>query len=68
LKETFPPVVLQNNPSVKGIKIGIPQEYHSPGLDKQILNAWSKVADLFENAGASVVPVSFWKKIKKSKS
>ncbi|XP_071818535.1 glutamyl-tRNA(Gln) amidotransferase subunit A, mitochondrial-like isoform X2 [Apostichopus japonicus] len=43
---------------IKGLKVGIPQEYHSPRLEEEVLQSWSKAADLFENAGAKVIPVS----------
>ncbi|EMP38019.1 Glutamyl-tRNA(Gln) amidotransferase subunit A like protein, partial [Chelonia mydas] len=38
--------------------IGIPKEYHAPGLSSETLALWSKAADLFENAGAKVIEVS----------
>ena len=34
------------------------QEYHTPGLAADVLQAWSKAADMFENAGAKVIEVS----------
>ena len=34
------------------------QEYHTPGIAADVLQAWSKAADIFENAGAKVIKVS----------
>ena len=34
------------------------QEYHTPGIAADVLQAWSKAADIFENAGAKVIDVS----------
>lgn len=44
--------------SVKNIKIGIPKEYHCPGLSAEVFETWMKVADLLENGGAQVKQVS----------
>ncbi|XP_027856555.1 glutamyl-tRNA(Gln) amidotransferase subunit A, mitochondrial [Xiphophorus couchianus] len=43
---------------VKNICVGIPKEYHAPGLSEETLAQWSRVADLFEKAGARVEQVS----------
>ncbi|XP_070697939.1 glutamyl-tRNA(Gln) amidotransferase subunit A, mitochondrial [Pempheris klunzingeri] len=40
------------------ICVGIPKEYHSPGLSAETLAQWSRVADMFERAGARVEQVS----------
>lgn len=34
------------------------QEYHGPGLCPQVLEAWRRAADMFEDAGAKVTQVS----------
>ena len=44
--------------NVRGLRIGIPQEFHCEGMSEEVLQAWSEVASLLDNAGASVVPVS----------
>jgi len=41
-----------------GLRVGIPSEYHCKGMSGEVLESWSKVADVLENAGAVVVPVS----------
>uniref|UniRef100_A0A665U2C4 Glutamyl-tRNA(Gln) amidotransferase subunit A, mitochondrial n=1 Tax=Echeneis naucrates TaxID=173247 RepID=A0A665U2C4_ECHNA len=43
---------------VKNICIGIPKEYHAPGLSEETLAEWRRVADMFERAGARVEQVS----------
>ena len=37
---------------------GIPKEYHAPGTAHDTIDAWTLVADMFENAGARVSEVS----------
>ncbi|XP_034530401.1 glutamyl-tRNA(Gln) amidotransferase subunit A, mitochondrial [Notolabrus celidotus] len=43
---------------VRNICVGIPKEYHAPGLSEETLAQWSRVADMFEKAGARVEQVS----------
>uniref|UniRef100_A0A7N6BDB8 Glutamyl-tRNA(Gln) amidotransferase subunit A, mitochondrial n=1 Tax=Anabas testudineus TaxID=64144 RepID=A0A7N6BDB8_ANATE len=43
---------------VKNLFIGIPKEYHAPGLSEETVAQWSYVADMFERAGARVEQVS----------
>ncbi|KAM4625169.1 glutamyl-tRNA(Gln) amidotransferase subunit A, mitochondrial [Polymixia lowei] len=43
---------------VRNVCVGIPKEYHAPGLSQETLTQWSHVADLFEKAGARVKQVS----------
>uniref|UniRef100_A0A4W6C7E7 Glutamyl-tRNA(Gln) amidotransferase subunit A, mitochondrial n=1 Tax=Lates calcarifer TaxID=8187 RepID=A0A4W6C7E7_LATCA len=43
---------------VKNMCIGIPKEYHAPGLSEEVIAQWSRVADMFERAGARVEQVS----------
>ncbi|KAK8753617.1 hypothetical protein OTU49_000676, partial [Cherax quadricarinatus] len=45
---------LPENPSLDGLIIGIPREYHWPGMSKEIVDEWTKVADLMEDSGAQV--------------
>ncbi|XP_056014404.1 glutamyl-tRNA(Gln) amidotransferase subunit A, mitochondrial-like isoform X2 [Ostrea edulis] len=49
---------LPDDISVKDLHIGIPKEYHAPGLSLCVLDAWRRAADMFENAGAKVTQVS----------
>ncbi|KAF7649523.1 hypothetical protein LDENG_00140140 [Lucifuga dentata] len=43
---------------VRNICVGIPKEYHAPGLSQETVAHWSRVADMFERAGARVEQVS----------
>ncbi|CDQ68689.1 unnamed protein product [Oncorhynchus mykiss] len=43
---------------VRNICVGIPKEYHAPGLSQETLAQWNRVADMFEQAGARVEQVS----------
>lgn len=54
------PVTLPNidDISLKAIKIGIPEEYHCNGLSAEVLQTWTKVTDMLEDAGANVQPVT----------
>ncbi|XP_071509179.1 glutamyl-tRNA(Gln) amidotransferase subunit A, mitochondrial-like [Diadema antillarum] len=54
----FTPFKMPEEVDVKGLHIGIPKEYHSPGLSPDVLAAWSMAADLFERAGAKVSSIS----------
>ncbi|XP_048831509.1 glutamyl-tRNA(Gln) amidotransferase subunit A, mitochondrial [Brienomyrus brachyistius] len=52
------PTHLPEEIDIRKIRVGIPQEYHAPGLSAETLSQWSRVADLFEREGASVETVS----------
>lgn len=55
----FEPLQLPDEvPSVKGLCIGIPKEYHAPGTSKDVLEAWDLLANAFDNAGAKVKEVT----------
>ncbi|EDW58583.1 glutamyl-tRNA(Gln) amidotransferase subunit A, mitochondrial [Drosophila virilis] len=43
---------------LRSLRIGIPKEYHCDALSTEVLETWTKVADLLECAGASVRQVS----------
>lgn len=43
---------------IKGLKIGIPQEYRPDGLNKEISDYWDKAAQILKDAGAEIVSVS----------
>ncbi|XP_049534716.1 glutamyl-tRNA(Gln) amidotransferase subunit A, mitochondrial [Anopheles darlingi] len=57
VKRPFLPIKLDSS-FVKGLRVGIPREYHCEGLDKEVLECWTRVADLLERAGATVTSVS----------
>ncbi|XP_063297376.1 glutamyl-tRNA(Gln) amidotransferase subunit A, mitochondrial isoform X2 [Pelobates fuscus] len=58
IQDPFEPFKLPEKISMNKLCIGIPKEYHAPGLSTEIVTLWSKAADMFENAGAKVVEVS----------
>lgn len=43
---------------IRGLKIGIPQEYRPEGLDPEINALWDKGIDMLKAAGAEVVDIS----------
>ncbi|XP_061699162.1 glutamyl-tRNA(Gln) amidotransferase subunit A, mitochondrial isoform X2 [Syngnathoides biaculeatus] len=53
-----PSTELPENLDVKNLFIGIPKEFYPPGLSKETVAQWSRVADMFENSGARVEQVS----------
>uniref|UniRef100_A0A4W3I9E4 Glutamyl-tRNA(Gln) amidotransferase subunit A, mitochondrial n=1 Tax=Callorhinchus milii TaxID=7868 RepID=A0A4W3I9E4_CALMI len=57
-QEPFEPFELPDEIDIRNLSIGIPKEYHAPGLSSEIVENWTKAADLFENAGARVLEVS----------
>lgn len=58
MKENLPQVNLGKVLNLYGLTVGIPREYHCPGLCPQVLQAWSNIADLLQEAGATVKPVT----------
>jgi aspartyl-tRNA(Asn)/glutamyl-tRNA(Gln) amidotransferase subunit A len=43
---------------IKGIRVGVPQEYHVEGLSEASLSAWNGAAQFLESQGAEIVPIS----------
>merc|ERR1719318_2115178 len=43
---------------VRGLRVGIPQEFLCEGMSEEVVEGWSKVARLLEEGGAEVEPVS----------
>ncbi|NP_001080891.1 glutamyl-tRNA(Gln) amidotransferase subunit A, mitochondrial [Xenopus laevis] len=58
VQDPFQPFSLPETIDLSNLCIGIPKEYHAPGLSTEILSLWSKTADLLEKAGAKVMEVS----------
>ncbi|XP_054261146.1 glutamyl-tRNA(Gln) amidotransferase subunit A, mitochondrial-like [Macrosteles quadrilineatus] len=56
--EESPQVVLGDQLNLCGLTVGIPREYHCPGLHPEVLQAWTEVAQLLEEGGANVKQVS----------
>ncbi len=60
---TTPPVEVPNyindlNKGVKGLKIGVPQEYFIEGLDSKVKNEIEKALSWYESEGAELIEVS----------
>lgn len=51
----LPPIEMLD---VSKLRIGIPREYHCEGLSPEVLEIWTKVADLLEMNGAEVKEIS----------
>ncbi|KAG0431151.1 hypothetical protein HPB47_022036 [Ixodes persulcatus] len=49
---------LAGEPSLKGVKIGVPKEYHCPGMCPEVVDLWRDVADRLAALGAVVSSVS----------
>ncbi|XP_042872095.1 glutamyl-tRNA(Gln) amidotransferase subunit A, mitochondrial-like [Penaeus japonicus] len=49
---------LPEEPRLDGLVVGIPREYHCPGLSSEVVDVWTKVADLMEDSGAELRQVS----------
>lgn len=43
---------------IKGLKIGIPKEYHPDGLNEEIAAYWHKAAEMLKECGAEVINIS----------
>lgn len=46
------------NGDVKGMKIGIPQEYRVEGLNNEVADYWDKAAAMLKDRGAEIVDIS----------
>lgn len=44
--------------SVKGLRIGVPKEYHQEGMSPEIENLWTKGKEWLKEAGAEIVDIS----------
>lgn len=59
LKQPLKPIKLNENGNpLKGLRIGIPIEYHCEGLDEEILFLWKIIANAMESSGAKVEQLS----------
>uniref|UniRef100_A0A4W4H6N5 Glutamyl-tRNA(Gln) amidotransferase subunit A, mitochondrial n=1 Tax=Electrophorus electricus TaxID=8005 RepID=A0A4W4H6N5_ELEEL len=52
------PASLPEDLDIRDVCVGIPKEYHAPGLSADTLAQWDRVAGMFEQAGARVMEVS----------
>lgn len=44
--------------SIKGMRIGIPKEFHMEGLSDEVEQSWQKGIDILKEAGAEIVDIS----------
>ncbi|KAM9317101.1 glutamyl-tRNA(Gln) amidotransferase subunit A, mitochondrial [Gastrophryne carolinensis] len=58
IQERFQPFKFPEEIDLTNLCVGIPKEYHAPGLSTETLSLWTKTADLLEDAGARVVECS----------
>lgn len=54
IRVPFQEIKLDEEPSIKNLKVGIPKEYHCEGLSKEVLDVWTEMANLLERSGAEV--------------
>lgn len=47
-----------NDICLKNVRIGIPKEYHCDGISAEVVETWSKIADILEDTGAIVKQIS----------
>lgn len=56
LKRPFKPIRLNNAAhALRGVRIGIPLEYHCDGLDEEIIDAWRIIANEMEDCGGATI-------------
>lgn len=58
LQEAHEAFDLPESPSLRGLRIGIPEEYHPAGLSDEVSSSWQRIARLMEESGAIIVPCS----------
>jgi len=46
-----------NDESLRGVRVGIPEEYAVPELTQEVYDAWNETARAMEDLGAEIVPV-----------
>ncbi|XP_077515635.1 glutamyl-tRNA(Gln) amidotransferase subunit A, mitochondrial [Amblyomma americanum] len=51
-------VDVSDESSLVGVRVGIPKEYHCPGMSTEVLDTWREVADKLASLGAAVSSVS----------
>mmetsp|Transcript_34208 Transcript_34208/g.45219 ORF Transcript_34208/g.45219 Transcript_34208/m.45219 type:complete len:541 (+) Transcript_34208:176-1798(+) len=44
--------------SLKGLKVGVPAEFHVQGMDEEIIDVWENTIDVLKDAGAEIKTVS----------
>lgn len=44
--------------NIKGLKVGIPDEYRPDGLNREVASYWDKAAEILKSCDAEIVPIS----------
>ena len=57
-KESVPDFSSFIGQDIKGLKVGIPQEYRVDGLNPEVAQYWDKAAEMLKAAGAEIVSIS----------
>ncbi|GBP74465.1 Glutamyl-tRNA(Gln) amidotransferase subunit A, mitochondrial [Eumeta japonica] len=58
IKKQFNKIKLNEDFSLKNVKVGIPKEYYCDGMSEEIVTTWKYIANLLESEGALVKSVS----------
>ena len=58
VQEKYAPFEIDDTFDVSKVYVGIPREFHTPGLSPEVLKLWKATADALEQAGAKVAEVS----------
>jgi aspartyl-tRNA(Asn)/glutamyl-tRNA(Gln) amidotransferase subunit A len=53
-----PAIALGQEPDLRGLRIGVPQEYFIAGMQPEVESAVRQAIDHFESLGAEIIPVS----------
>ncbi|BFZ24643.1 hypothetical protein BsWGS_27681 [Bradybaena similaris] len=56
--ESYTPFTVTEDIDLSKLHIGIPKEFHAPGMSEEVLQVWREAADCLERAGARVSQVS----------
>jgi len=57
-KESVPDFSSFIGQDIKGLKVGIPQEYRVDGLNPEVAQYWDKAAEMLKASGAEIVSIS----------
>lgn len=59
VRRVKPRFEFNNEPFIKGLKIGVPVEYNCEGLSDEVKETWRNTTKLLEEGGAVVKTVGF---------
>ena len=58
VNEPVPDYELSVGKSIKGMRIGIPKEFHVDGMSEDVEKSWQRGIDILKEAGAEIVDIS----------